>query len=64
MSKVHSFSDEDGENMKFYFLMVVTMTNVMWQHVFGRCWCFGGIRYLNLQLSSRRSPSDNWYVPT
>jgi len=29
MSKVHSFSDEDGENMKFYFLMVVTMTNVM-----------------------------------
>ena len=29
MSKVHSFSDEDGDNTKFDFLVVVTMTNTV-----------------------------------
>ena len=33
MSKLHSFSDEERDNTKFDFVMVVTMTNTVFCNV-------------------------------
>ena len=38
MSRVYSFSDEDGGNMKFDFLVVVTMTNTVFCNVTACFW--------------------------
>lgn len=38
MSKVHSFSDEEGDNTKFDFHMVVTMTNTVFCNVTACFW--------------------------